>query len=152
MAVLRPRVAGCDETTNDGTIAVGRAKRDDLTTAITKWIPLEVIACYEAVTTAFGNSIAAALPYLLPAGMLVTFGWIAFATKDKRAKSAIAWRQAWVSSFAFVFWVAGSTNADIWKLAVHGWNPAFNPALFAIGGVLLPIIDGIMRRFGVRQD
>ena len=130
MAMLRPRVAGGDVTTTDG----------------------EVIACYEAVTAAFGNSIAAALPYVIPAGMLVTFGWIAFATEDKRPTSAIAWRQAWVSSSAFAFWVAGSTSADIWKLIVPWWNPAFNPALFAIGGVLLPIIDGILRRFGVRQD
>ena len=152
MAVLRPRVAGGDVTTTSGAIAIGSKKQDDLTTAITKWIPVEVIACYEAGTTGFGNSIAAALPYLILAGVVVTIGWTAFATEDKKAKSPIAWRQAWVSSVAFAFWVAGSTSADIWKLIVPQWNPALNPALFAIGGALLPIIDGILRRFGVRQD
>jgi hypothetical protein len=152
MAILRPRVDGGDVTDADGTVAIGRARKDDPSTAITKWIPVEVIACYEAVTTAFGNSIAAWLPYVIPAGILVTFGWIAFATADKKAKSAIAWRQAWVSSFAFAFWVAGSTSADIWRLIVPGWNSAFNPALFAIGGVLLPIVDGVLRRLGIRQD
>jgi hypothetical protein len=152
MAILRPRVRGGDITTTDGTVSIGAKKRDDLATAIIEWIPVEVIACYEAVTAAFGNSIAAALPYVIPAGMLVTLGWIAFATSDNKAKSRIAWRQAWISSFAFAFWVAGSTNADIWKLIVSEWNPAFNTAIFAIGGVLLPIIDGILRRFGVRQD
>jgi hypothetical protein len=119
---------------------------------MTKWVPVEVIACYEAVTTAFGNSISPALPFLIPAGMLVTFAWIAFATGDRKANSAIAWRQAWVSSLAFGFWVAGSTSPEIWKLIVPTWNAAFNPALFAIGGVLMPIVDGILRRLGVRQD
>jgi hypothetical protein len=152
MAILRPRVAGGDETPTDGTISIGSAKRDDPATAIIKWIPVEVIACYEAVTAAFGNSIAATLPYVIPAGMLVTFGWIAFATKNNNAKSEIAWRQAAVSSVAFAFWVAGSTSADIWKLIAPWWNPALNPVLFAIGGLLLPITDGILRRLGVRQD
>jgi hypothetical protein len=152
MAISRPRVAGGDMTAADGTIAVSSTKRDDIATAIVKWIPVEIIACYEAVAAAFGNSIAAGLVYVVPVGMVLTFGWIAFATEDKKAKSPIAWRQAWVASFAFAFWIAGSTSADIWKLIVPWWHPAFNPALFAIGGVMLPIIDGILRRFGVRQD
>ena len=168
MPFFRPRVNGGDVTTTaHGDTPFSAKKRDDAATAMTKWIPVEVIACYQALAAALGNSIYVWLPYAIPAGMIVTFGWIAFATEQKKGKStaqskspsaeeysqrSIAWRQSIVSTIAFGFWAAGSTSADAWIDIAPWWNSGFNPLLFAIGGVLLPICDGMLRHFGVPQD
>jgi hypothetical protein len=153
MPSLRPRVLGGDVHEQDGRIsASGASNRDGLVTAITKWIPVEVIAFYEGITTPFGNAIAGALPYAIPAGLVVTFLWIAFATTTEKTQSRIAWRQVVLSCVAFLFWVIGTTSPDIWKLVLPWWHVGLNPAALATGGILLPISDGIMRRLGVPQD
>jgi hypothetical protein len=53
MPILRPRVAGGDGRERDARVAA--SEKDGAISAITKWIPIEVIAFYQGVTTPFGN-------------------------------------------------------------------------------------------------
>ena len=152
MPALRPRVIGGDAGT-DGRISVGAGQEPDSTlTAITKWVPIEVIAFYEAFSTPFGADLANALWYIIVAGALVTALWTAFATEKSNAHSKIAWRQVILSSFAFFMWVVGTTSPDVWKVVHPWWRPGINSAVLAVGAVALPIIDGILRRLGLAQD
>jgi hypothetical protein len=150
----RPRVVGGDVREVDGKISISTTpdNRDGTLSAITKWIPIEVIAFYEGITTPFGDKISQALVYTIIAGVIITFLWIAFATDNSTAASRIAWRQVILSCFAFVFWVVGTTSPDIWKMVAPWWLPGINPAALAAGAIALPIINGIMRRLGIPQD
>ena len=154
MSILsRPRVFGGDIRTTDGSIPIGASiDREGLISSITKWIPIEVIAFYQGVTTPFGDALSQGLIYAIIAGVAVTFLWIAFATESAKAQSRIAWRQVVLSCFAFIFWVVGTTSPDLWKVLTPSWHPGFNSATLAIGAIALPIIDGVMRRLGVPQD
>lgn len=155
MPILRPRVVSGEARQRDGRIAISATPdRDGVISAITKWIPIEVIAFYEGVTTPFGDLLSKGwwLFYAIITGVIVTFLWIAFATESPKAASPIAWRQVILSCFAFIVWVTGTTSPDIWKVPAPWWHPGINPAALAAGAILLPIIDGILRRAGVPQD
>jgi hypothetical protein len=153
MPELRPRVRAGDRQVHDGRIPIGAdPTRDNLVSAITKWVPIEVIAFYEGVTTPFGAQLASGLLYAMVLGLAVTFLWTAFATERSDAASRIAWRQVILSCIAFLFWVTGTTSPDIWSKVVFWWHPAINSAALAAGTVILPIVDGIMRRLGIPQD
>src|SRR5690242_13318061 len=117
MPTIRPRATGGDVRERDGRIQAGALRdKDSLVSALVKWIPIEVIAFYEGITTPFGTSLAGGLLYAIAAGFVVTFLWIAFATESTKASSHIAWRQTVLSSVAFAFWVTGTTSPEIWKL------------------------------------
>lgn len=120
--------------------------------AITRWIPIEVIAFFEGITQPFGNQIAPYLLYCIAAGLIATFLWIAFATADAQAKSVIAWRQVVLSCISFFFWVVGTTNSEVWALTFKWWHPGFGPAGLALGAILIPIVDGVLKRLRVPQD
>ena len=153
MPILRPRVVSGEARIQDGRIVIaGAPDRDGVISAITKWIPIEVIAFYEGIATPFGDKLSQGLVYAIIAGVTVTFLWIAFATESAKNASRIAWRQVILSCFAFIFWVIGTTSPDIWKALAPWWHPGINPAALAAGAILLPIIDGILRRAGVPQD
>lgn len=153
MPVLRPRVSGGDPHDPNGRIMVGASPAADGTlSAVTKWVPVEVIAFYEAATTPFGMEIAPSLWLLIIAGITVTFLWIAYATADAQKSSRIAWRQVVLSCFAFAFWVIGTTSPDIWVMVHTWWRPGIGAAVIALGAIALPIIDGVIRRLGLPQD
>lgn len=148
MPILRTRVRGDD----DGRITIAAEGKEGAISAVTKWVPIEVIAFYEGITKPFADQIAPYLLYLIVAGLVVTFLWIAFATETAQAASRIAWRQVVLSCIAFFFWIVGTSSPDIWKLHFTWWHPGFGPAALAAGAVILPIADGIMKRLGIRQD
>jgi hypothetical protein len=153
MPVLRPRVSGGDVRTRDGRLLVNSAQtRDGFVSAITKWVPIEVITFYEAVTSPFGNNVAPFLLFAICAGVIVTFLWTAFATTSANAVSRVAWRQVILATIAFVFWAVGTTSPDVWKLLAQWWQPGINPATLAAAAIVLPIADGILKRLGVPQD
>jgi hypothetical protein len=149
--ILRPRVLGRDRREEPIPIAAP-PDRDGVISAITKWVPIEVIAFYQGITTPFGDKLSQGLVYAISAGVIVTFLWIAFATESAKAKSRIAWRQVILSCFAFIVWVIGTTSPDIWKVIFVSWHPGINPAFLAAGAILLPILDGILWRLGIPQD
>jgi ABC-type Na+ efflux pump permease subunit len=137
----------------DGRVLAGGGEpRDSAVTALVKWIPIEVIAFYEGITTPFGNDIGPFLIYAIVVGMVATLLWTAFATGDKEANSAIAWRQVVLATLAFAFWVVGTTSPELWKGLLGIWHPALNPMLLTLGAFALPIVDGALRKFGVLQD
>jgi hypothetical protein len=153
MPALRPRVVGGDQLSSTGRVLVAATdERDGVASSLAKWVPVEVIAFYEGITTPFGSQIARLLWYAIIVGVIVVLLWTAFATEDTTKSSRIAWRQVIISSFAFVFWVMGTTSPDIWKTLYSWWHVGLNPAILALGAVLLPIIDGILRRLGLPQD
>jgi hypothetical protein len=153
MPILRPRVTGGDERERDGRVAASpTSEKDGVISAITKWIPIEIIAFYQGLTTPFGNDLAHWLWWAIVAGTVVTFLWIAFATESAQKASRIAWRQVVLACVAFVFWVVGTTSPDVWKALLSWWVPGISPAALALGAVALPITDGVMRRLGVPQD
>ena len=101
---LRPRVIGGDARARDGRIAVSVAPdKDGVISSIAKWIPIEVIAFYQGITTPFGDKLAQGLWYAIVAETVVTFLWIAFATENSRNVTRLAWRQIILSCTAFVF-------------------------------------------------
>jgi hypothetical protein len=137
----------------DGRVLVGSGEsRDSTVSALVKWIPIEVIAFYEAITTPFGNDVGPFLIHAIAAGTVASFLWTAFATTDQKARSAIAWRQVVLATLAFVFWAVGTTSPELWKGLLGAWNPALNPVTLASGAIALPIVDGVLRRLGVPQD
>ncbi len=148
MPILRTRVRGGD----DGRTTIAAEGKEGAISAVTKWVPIEVIAFYEGVTKPFSDQIAPYLLDLIAGGLVVTFLWIAFATETAQAASRIAWRQVVLSCIAFFFWIVGTSSPDIWKLYFPWWHPGFGPAALATGAVVLPIADGIMKRLGIRQD
>jgi hypothetical protein len=76
---LRPRVVGGDDQRLDRRIPVGVGpEKDGPISAITKWIPIEVIVFYQGITIPFGNDIAHGIWYAISVGAVVTFLWIAF--------------------------------------------------------------------------
>ena len=146
-------MVGGDQLRSTGRVPVAATgERDNVASALAKWVPVEVIAFYEGVTTPFGSQIAGLLWYTIIVGVIIVLLWTAFATEDSTKSSRIAWRQVIISSIAFVFWVAGTTSPDIWKMLYSWWQVGINPAILALGAVLLPIVDGILRRLGVPQD
>jgi hypothetical protein len=149
----RPRVHGGDIRERDGRIAASTASDGEgPLSAITKWIPIEVIACYQGVTTPFGNKIAHILLYAMTTGVVITFLWTGFATEDAKAANRVAWRQVFLAVIAFIFWVLGTTSPDILRVLFPWWIPAANPAALALGALVLPIADNIMRHLRIPQD
>jgi len=153
MPLIRPRVFCGENLKQDGRVPISaQPHQDGVISAITKWIPIEIIAFYQGVTTPFGGEISHWLIPAIVAGFIVTFLWVAFATEDAQAKSRIAWRQVILGCTAFIFWVIGTTSPDIWKTLAPWWHAGINPAMLATGTILLPIFDAILRRLGVPQD
>src|SRR5690349_7144163 len=101
-ALLRPRARGCDHA-DDRTFV--DSDREALVEKITKWIPIEVIGAYQVVCGFIADDPKALLPVSIVFSVL-TFGWIAFATKGPTER--IAWRQTVLSTFAFALWVVGT--------------------------------------------
>lgn len=153
MPAWRPRVLGGDVYAPNGRIEASiTSTKDGPVSAITKWIPVEIIALYQGVTAPFGKTIGLWFPYLIPTGVVMTFLWIAFATENSNKNSRIAWRQIVLSCIAFLAWVVGTTSSDTWATLFPHWLPGIGPAVLAFGTALLPIADGVMRRLGVPQD
>lgn len=152
MPILRPRVVGGDASPSGRLDVDASSNKDSVISAITKWIPIEVIAFYEGLTTPFGEQISGWLFYAIGAGSIVTALWIAFATSDPGKQSQIAWRQVILACMAFIFWVVGTTSPTVWQVIFVSWRPEINSAVLTCGAIALPIVDGIMRRLGIRQD
>jgi len=124
---------------------VAASEQDSRVELILKSIPVEVIPFFKIV-----DSLADSDNYhrgVAIAGVLVTALWIAFATRPD--DKPIAWRQVILSSFAFVCWAIGMQP----KILAVAWDPTkIGAAVLAVGTVVLPILDGILKRAGIRQN
>lgn len=153
MPLLRPRVTGGDVVGTGGRIQINASlDKEGLLSAITKWIPIEVIGIYQGLTTPFGDKLANFFWQALTVGLVVAFLWIGFATEDAKKRNRIAWRQALLAPVALFFWAFGTTSPDILKTVFGEWDGAYGLVALAIGAAALPIFDGIMHRLKVPQD
>lgn len=147
MPLLRPRVIEADRPA-DGKIQISGGQEGPLTEVL-KWIPLEVIAFYQALTAAIPSDNAGARLWLTAAGIVVCGLWIAFATKPP--SKGYAWRQIILAMLAFVFWAA-AVQSEVLKGCITWWQPWMGAIVLIFGSMLLPIFDGILTKLGVPQN
>jgi len=148
MAAIRPRVM-LPETSEDGRKLVSVGSEDTVLSAIVKWIPVEVIAACQFVLGVIPKEHTSASLWLMASFLPITALWIGFATREH--DRPIAWRQLTLATFAFFVWGIGA-QAAIVHGAVPSWEAWMGSIALALGGVLLPIGDGILRALGVRQN
>jgi hypothetical protein len=148
MPLLRPRAVRADPP-KPGRVAIAAENEDGTLQAIMTWIPVEVIGAYKFVIgfipldyPSWRLWLTAIIGALAPA-------WIAFATKPDQKD--VAWRQVILAPFAFVCWVL-AIQPDIPTLLVSGWQAWMGSVVLGVGTLLLPVIDGILKRLGVTQN
>lgn len=147
MPLIRPRVVRADKP-GHGRISVAASDQDSLVKSVLNWIPVEVITVYKTIDNLVtDNSVHRGLAI---AGIVITGLWIAFATKPD--DKPIAWRQVIVSSFAFMCWAVGMEPTVLPFLQGSPDQVKVGSAFLAGGTLLLPILDGILKRAGVRQN
>jgi hypothetical protein len=108
---------------------------------------VEVITVYKTIDNLVPDSFHRGLAI---AGIVITALWIAFATKPD--SQAIAWRQVILASFAFMCWAVGMQPTVLPFLQGSPDQIKVGSAFLAGGTLLLPILDGILKRAGVRQN
>lgn len=150
MPLLRPRVIRSDKPRDGRIIPASAAKDEEIKTAILKWIPVEVIAVYEAALGVIPGDYIGFRLWLTIGLIPITGLWIGFATRDGSKNLPVAWRQLILSCLAFAFWSAG-TQVDIMKAAISGWQPWMGSVTLAVGGILLPISEGVLYYLGITQ-
>jgi hypothetical protein len=117
--------------------------------AILGWIPTEVITAYKAGIGFVPLTYPSWRLWITILGIPITFLWIAYATRKK--DEPLAWRQALISPVAFAFWVA-AIEPDVMKMLNPDWQIWMGSLFLAGGMLLLPILDGILRSLGVKQN
>jgi hypothetical protein len=145
MPLLRPRAVGAYKTNGKVSIAGGDQKVLDL---VLKWIPVEVIAFYQALMAEVPTKDGQLRLNITYAAAVICALWIAFATRP--AEKPVAWRQIILSTLAFVFWAAAVQNEVMQQL--YHWNQHTGAVVLIFGSILLPIFDGILAKLGVPQN
>jgi len=148
MPLIRPRVRTPDKAQQQGRILVSDQEKDSGLKAILDWIPIEIVGPYKAIANMIPPDGTGSL-WLTLIGLTVTFCWIAFSTKGGDQK--VAWRQAIVSTCAFVFWAAG-LQPDVMKLVFSGWQDWMSAVALAGGSLILGLLDRILAFIGVPQN
>jgi hypothetical protein len=148
MPLLRRRAIVSDEP-GPGRQAIAKKDEDTFLTAILTWIPVEVIVVYKFVMGIIPTGFSSWRLWLTVIVIVLTPVWIAFATKPENRK--IAWRQVILSPFAFVCWVA-ALQEDVVTVLISGWQPWMGSVVLGIGTLVLPTLDGILRKLGFTQN
>ncbi|MBR0852508.1 hypothetical protein JQ543_32595 [Bradyrhizobium diazoefficiens] len=126
-------------------ILIAAGDQDNLLTAIIKWIPIDVIGFYKFAMGIVPLEAASWRLWISILAIPVTSLWIAFATTPEGRQ--IAWRQVLLAPFAFLCWAA-AIQPDV----MIQWQQWTGSIALAGGVLLLPILDGILRRLGVTQN
>jgi hypothetical protein len=148
MPLLRPRVTAARDRGEEPQAISAESEQGPLA-QIVKWIPVEVIAFYEAVMAAITDDKSDDLRlWLSLAGLVICGLWIAFATKPE--DKGYAWRQIILAMLAFVFWAVGVQSEVMQR--TFGWPPVASTLTLLFGTMLLPIFDGILTKLGVPQN
>lgn len=148
MPLLRPRVIRPDPP-HAGMILIAADDQDNLLTAIFKWIPIEVIGFYKFVMGIVPLEAVSWRLWISILAVPVTSLWIAFATTPEGKR--IAWRQVFLAPFAFLCWAA-AIQPDVMLQLIPQWQQWTGSVALAGGVLLLPILDGILRRLGMTQN
>jgi hypothetical protein len=148
MPLLRPRVVRAD-LPKPGRVAISAENEDSTFKAIMAWIPVEVIGAYKFVIGLIPLDYSSWRIWLTAIVCVLAPAWIAFATKPDQKD--IAWRQVFIAPFAFVCWVV-AIQPDIPALLNGDWKPWMGSVVLGVGTLLLPVIDGILKRLGFTQQ
>jgi hypothetical protein len=148
MPSLRPRVIAAQDPGEDPQPISAQDQQGPLAQVV-KWIPIEVIAFYEAVMAAITDDKSDDLRlWLSLAGLVICGLWIAFATKPE--SKGYAWRQIILAILAFGFWAIGVQSEVMHRK--FGWPAVASTLTLLFGTMLLPIFDGILTKLGVPQN
>ena len=148
MPLLRPRVMRTDKL-GPGRTMVAPANQDPLLTAIVKWIPVEVLTIYKTVDGVIPAGKEQFRLWFAVGAILLCALWIAFATKPDG--KPIAWRQVVLAPFAFLCWVVAMQGSTLKQIA-PGWESWMGSVVLGAGTLFLPILEGILKALGVRQN
>jgi hypothetical protein len=129
-------------------VPVAAAEDDKNLKAVIKWIPTEFIGFYQAIMAAVPVAEGGARLWLSGLGIPLCAAWIGFATKPTGAK--LAWRQIILAAVAFTFWAA-AVQSEVLQASIDWWKPWMGTVLLLLGGILLPVIDGILKALGLTQ-
>lgn len=149
MPLLRPRVIRNDKS-GPGRTAVSAEKEDKFLAAVIKWIPVEVIAAYEAGLGFIPSDYPTVRLWFTLLLIPLTGLWIKFSTRESK-KEPVAYRQVVVSSVAFAIWSVG-TQIGIVQGVISGWEPWMGSVTLLLGGfIVLPGVEWILYWAGVKQ-
>jgi hypothetical protein len=148
MPLLRPRAVREDPPIS-GRVPIANEDQDNSLKAIMTWIPVEVIGAYKFVIELIPLDYPSWRIALTGIVLLLAPLWIGFATKPD--DKPVAWRQVIIAPFAFICWVM-AIQPDIPAAFFHGWQPWMGSVVLGVGTLLLPVIDGILKRLGVTQN
>jgi len=151
MPLLRPRVLR-PEPAKDGRKSVSAENADTYISAITKWIPVEVIGAYQFILGMVPINRTGFRFWGTIAFVPLTALWIAFATTDKPTNpKQIAWRQVILAACAFVAWVAG-TQSDLVHGVISTWEAWMGSVVLGLSALFLPLGDRILQLLGLPQN
>lgn len=148
MPLLRPRVIRPDKP-GAGRVLVAASDQDSLLAAIVKWIPVEVVTVYKAAMGIIPDNRHSLRLAFTIFSIVITALWIAFATRPESRR--VAWRQVLLAPIAFTCW-AVATQGDVMQGLYSAWESWMAFLVLAVGTLLLPIFDGILRSLGVTQN
>lgn len=148
MPLLRPRVVRPDKP-GAGRVPIAASEQDSLLAAIVKWIPVEVVTVYKASMGIIPDNRHSLRLGFTVFSIIITALWIAFATRPEGQR--VAWRQVLLGPVAFACW-AVATQVDVMQGIYSGWESWMAFLVLAIGTLLFPIFDGILRSLGVTQN
>ncbi len=152
MPMLRPRVVSHNKLVRGGEDnAAAKANDDGFVATVVKYVPIEVVAVFEAIAVAIPTANAKATFWIAVVMIPMTALWILFGTTNEVKNRKIAWRQVILAPLAFAFWAAG-TQLTMMQVQFTGWKPWMSAAAVAAGSFALPICNGVLRALNVPQD
>jgi hypothetical protein len=128
---------------------VAASQRDSQLSAIVKWIPIEVITVYKALDGVIPSQRIHFRFWFTIVLIPLCALWIAFATRPKG--KGIAWRQVVIAPFAFSCWIA-AIQTEALRAQFPAWEAWMGSVILGFGTLLLPILDGVLKALGVRQN
>jgi len=143
----RPRLISANKP-GTARAAVAATADDSPLKAVMILIPVEVIAAYNLIAAI--STIPVKVLFVITLLMIPITGlYVAFGTKGD--DKGIAWRQVLLAPFAFACWISAMQGAML--MAMFPWWQSWVGNLsLALGTLLLPILNGILRYLNVPQS
>lgn len=69
-----------------------------------------------------------------------------------KVDARIAWRQVIIAPFAFICWIAAMQGPLFASAFPNWWEDWIGSVAVGVGTLVLPILNGILKRLGVPQD
>jgi hypothetical protein len=147
---IRPRLMSSNKAgTKRAPVGAGTSDDSGLK-AISAMVPVEVIAVYNLIAAPPAEP--PELKFWITVIMIPITGlYIAFGTKDAK-NPQIGWRQALIAPFAFACWASATQGPMLAAKFPGRWEDWMGSIAVALGTLLLPTLNGILRTLGVPQN